>query len=170
MSKIIGFGVGLLVCGLFVVIGLFFARESYQLTTTGTRAEGIIVDMERRRDSDGTSYAPIVEFVAENGETVTFTSNVSSSSRPTIGERVKVIYPANSPADAEIDSFFTLWFIPIMFIGIPALVLVIMLGSGLMILLAARKTAPTPLPANHVYDPASYDSLGFSNDNNVERR
>ncbi len=109
----------LLIGGVFAVIGTLFMYESVLLEATGIKTTGEVLEVVRSRDSDGdTSYKPVVRFQTETGEAVTFTSKVSSSSfNYSVGRSVDVLYPAADPDSAVIDSAFTVWMFPGIFMA-----------------------------------------------------
>lgn len=89
---------------------------------TSTVAQGTVVDLvmtksDRSSSSSGVSirttsnsYAPIVEFMADNGRTYSFTSSVSTSPPAySIGEKVEILYDESDPNEALINSFFFVW-------------------------------------------------------------
>ncbi len=104
-------GVVLLVlCGLFVY-------QTLEFLAVAKGADGTVVRLEYERSgsSSGGAYYPIVRFLLRTGETFEFRSSVGSSP-PSYrrGEPVRVLYDPTTPESAEIDSFFSLWFAPIL--------------------------------------------------------
>jgi len=97
-----------------------------------TKTQGIVIDLVGSRSSrirtgtsrsrNSTTYAPVVEFKTDSGDTIEFTSstrtNPPSFSR---GERVDVFYDPWSPNNAKIDGFFSLWGSSLIlgFVGLP---------------------------------------------------
>ena len=83
-------------------------------------------------------YSPEVSFTDSAGQTITFTSNISSS-MPTyhVGQKVSVLYNKNNSQDAKINTFFQLWFVTIImsFLG------VVFFLVGLLFLIAQKKRA-----------------------------
>lgn len=102
--------VGVILIGVSAAISF----SKYQFINRATKAEGTIINIVERRssDSNNSTYAPVVTFRTNNLEH-TFTSSVSTSSRPLIGEKVTVLYDPADPNDAAIDSVTTLWFFPL---------------------------------------------------------
>jgi hypothetical protein len=112
---------GLVVAIVFSAVGLglltlggFFYLETTKLIDTGIRTKGEVIENVENRDSDGSTYAPKVEFMTEKKERITFTSSLSSyPPQYEVGEMVDVLYPPLSPQSAEVDSWMTLWFGPL---------------------------------------------------------
>lgn len=131
--------VKLLVGGVFTPIGLIFAGiggafyfGDQALEAKGGRTIGIVVALNRHRDSDGDiMYKPEVEFRDSNGKQHRFTSDISSSSPGVArGERVDVIYDPNAPGDAAMDTFMQRYFFPLVFGGLGSLFAI--LGAGFL--------------------------------------
>ncbi len=82
-------------------------------------ADGAVVDLISSIDSDGdTVYYPRVRFRTQAGGMQEFTGSVGS--RPAafdVGEGVRVLYDPERPGDARIDTFFQLWFLPLLLGG-----------------------------------------------------
>jgi len=110
--------------GILMLVGAGYA---YHNTNTflkkSLKAEGTVIELMRSRskrrytNSSGSvsrsskkSYAPLVEFQTDDGNTVEFVSS-SSSNPPAYGEgdRVEVLYDPWEPTDAKINNFFSLW-------------------------------------------------------------
>jgi hypothetical protein len=84
-------------------------------------AKGTVVDLAPRSSSSssGRTYAPVVRFKTDRGETITAHGSLASSP-PSYkrGEEVRVRYDPKNPHDISIDSFFELWFLPLILLGI----------------------------------------------------
>jgi Protein of unknown function (DUF3592) len=158
--------------GLFFIAGLgMLGGAGYLIVDTrrdiaaGTRADGIVIDLIVERDSDGDDMSyPRVRFMTAAGESVEFTGSVGS--RPAafdIGEAVAVLYDPAKPRDARIDSFFQLWFGPLVlgFLG----VVFTAVGGGAIIAFARPSNRPSvPVPASPATQP-----LGARHASAVER-
>ncbi|MGU3494904.1 DUF3592 domain-containing protein [Xanthobacteraceae bacterium A53D] len=105
---------------LFLLIGLLMLAVSGMLVwrtetfvAEAETAQGVVIDMERFRDSDCRNcylYSPVVRFEARGGQEITFTTSWRSRpARYSRGERVEVLYPADNPQDAEIVGLMSLW-------------------------------------------------------------
>lgn len=105
----------------FFVLGLLMLAGAAALYSSqvdfidrAVETEGIVLELIPRRSGDsGTTYAPRVAFIAESGETVTFTSS-SSSSHPdyVAGDGLEVLYDPANPRDAQLPGM-GLWLGPI---------------------------------------------------------
>lgn len=132
--------------GIFLLFGLVFAGvgagiywKDRDLAATGDRAQGTVVELEWRRDSDGdVTYRPVVEFRDAGGARHRFTSSVGSNPAAfSRGEEVEVIYDAWSPSDAMIDSFTTRYLLPLAFGGFGLVFGGI--GGGMLVAVIRRK-------------------------------
>jgi len=102
-----------------VVFAAFMLWRTVSLLRVAAKASGVVVEEVRRSSQDGgTSYAPRVRFHARDGKAVDFVSSISSSPpRYVVGDRVSVIYDPANPSRARINSFWDLWFLP-MILGV----------------------------------------------------
>ena len=107
-------GVGMLVGALLSYL------HSQNLVKHGMNATGTVVGFHTSisRSSKGgtsTTYAPVVEYTAADGQTRTFTSSLSSSPPGyQEGQQVKVVYDPAMINKAEINDFMTMYFLPVL--------------------------------------------------------
>ncbi|MEU0842192.1 DUF3592 domain-containing protein [Streptomyces sp. NPDC005962] len=130
----------------FLAIGLFLAGESVLFQADAERARGTVVALEWRNETSGASYKkkgndkpmayPVVEFASAGGTPRTFRSSTGANP-PSYeeGERVEVLYRADSPQDARIDGFASLWLMPLVFGGIG----LVIAGIGTTVAVAGRR-------------------------------
>ncbi|MFG3015885.1 DUF3592 domain-containing protein [Streptomyces cinerochromogenes] len=133
---------------LFLVIGLVLAGVSVSFLMNAERARGTVVALEwrddpdhvsgRKRVDDGPVAYPVVEFTPAHGTPRKF-RNSTGSNPPSyeVGERVEVLYHADSPEDARINGFASLWLLPLIFGGIGLLTAGI--GTGVALATRARR-------------------------------
>ena len=119
---------------IFVAVGGAFLFFSINRLTNQITATGVVVDVSRSTDSDGdASYRPVIEFVADDGFTYTFTGRIGSSSRPRVGAAIDVLYDPADPQGATEKTFSNLWLFPLLFGGMGLFVLIAMvLGRNRM--------------------------------------
>lgn len=112
---------------IFVAIGGMFLFFSISRLSSQSTTSGVVVDVDRSTDSDGdTSYRPVIEFVADDGFTYTFIGRIGSSSRPTVGRSIEVLYDPADPQGATEKTFSNLWLFPIAFGGFGLVFLLLM--------------------------------------------
>ncbi|SFO30927.1 Protein of unknown function [Variovorax sp. PDC80] len=139
LQKVFG-GVG---AALFVM-ALLVAAHTVYFIRSAVHAQGEVIDLlhvESDDDGDGT-WKPRVRFRTAAGETIDFESSTSSNPPSyEVGEAVRVLHAPGNPRNARIDSFFSLWGMPIVFgaIGTAFLVVVLVLA----IAAAATPAQPT---------------------------
>jgi hypothetical protein len=100
-----------------LVAGIWFAGEAADFLETTARTDGTVVALQRERGIKGsTEDHPVVRFVQpETGETVEFKSRFGIWPSPfTVGEVVEVAYDPADPTRADINSFWTIWLLPIL--------------------------------------------------------
>jgi Protein of unknown function (DUF3592) len=102
-------GIGAVLIVVAAVMAVFTAR----FVATAERTEGTVIDLSRSEDSEGSvTYSPVVRFTAD-GRTIQFTSSSGSSSPPSVGDRVEVLYDPDDPDDARLSGFLDLWLFPL---------------------------------------------------------
>ena len=95
----------------FVVSTELFLHNSIRTT-------GIVVSLREVQDEENHSvnYAPVFQFVAEDGQSYTISSDTSSNpSEFAVRQKVPVLYEPKYPMGAKIDSFLQLWLFPLIF-------------------------------------------------------
>ncbi|QKV97311.1 DUF3592 domain-containing protein [Streptomyces sp. NA02950] len=129
----------------FLVVGLILAGVSVSFLADAERARGTVVALDWRNDDHGASGKerendkpaayPVVEFTSADGARRTFRSSTGSNP-PSYeeGDRVEVLYRADSPEDARINGFASLWLLPLVFGGVG----LAMAGIGTAVVRARR--------------------------------
>ncbi|MGJ8743137.1 DUF3592 domain-containing protein [Polaribacter sp.] len=101
------------IVGVGMLVGAsFLYKNTSEFLKNSIETEGEVIEMIRSRSSSNESlmYKPLVQFYDVNGNVIEFASSVSSSSPSYgIGEKVAVLYTAESPNKAKIKGFFTIW-------------------------------------------------------------
>ena len=99
------------VIGLGMLVGAFYLfNDTRDFLKDALVTEGTVVELVRSRSSDSTTYRPVVEFKTEDGSLVEFTSGAGSNPPSySKGETVEVLYQQDSPEQAKINGFFSLW-------------------------------------------------------------
>ena len=113
LTLIVGGAVFTLGGAAVAVVGVFMLFSTVGIGVNGASAEGTITDIEisTNTDSDGdttTGRYPIVRFRANDEQIYTFRSG-SSDEDVAVGDKVRVLYNANNPGDARINTFWDLW-------------------------------------------------------------
>jgi Protein of unknown function (DUF3592) len=123
--KLLPLLIGLFIGGVFAIIGVMMLRDSVNSVAHMSRGRGQVIDMVVHSGSKGSTYAPVIEYVADNGDTYRFTSDIySSPPSHQVGDQVDVLYDPVHPIDARENAFLTLWLFPLVF-GLPGMLIVI---------------------------------------------
>ena len=124
-----------LLSGLGMMIGAFFLYQNTQeFIKDSVLAQGKVIELIRHisEDSEGYisyTYRPQVEFLTPEGEINQFESNMGSNPPAyRVNEAVEVVYLTNAPEQAKINSFTSLWLLPLILAGIGFLNIAIGLG------------------------------------------
>ncbi|EFL36967.1 predicted protein [Streptomyces viridochromogenes DSM 40736] len=131
---------------LFMIVGLILAGVSVSYLAGAERAPGRVVALEWRNDhtsssrkkrvNDEPAAYPVIEFTSNDGTPRKF-RDAAGTNPPSyeVGEQVEVLYRADSPEDARINGFASLWLLPLIFGGIGLL----FSGIGTVIALVMRR-------------------------------
>jgi hypothetical protein len=102
---------------IFLALGAIFGVQTELFLKRAFTAEATVVALDARSDSDGqVNYYPAFTFLTKDGQSINI--NSSTGSNPAgyhIGERAKASYDPARPADARLDGFGQIWFIPTCF-------------------------------------------------------
>jgi len=136
---------GLIVMSLiFGGVGAYLGHDAMRFAGTALAAAGTVTSVERVESYDSDTgrtthtYKPTLRYTAANGETYTGTTHISSSGYDfAVGETVAILYDPADPADVRVNSFVSLYMLPLVF-GLSALVT---LGLGIFFLVRARRQA-----------------------------
>jgi len=103
---------------LFFAIGSGLTYRQRSMEKQGIEAQGVVVSLQENYDSDGSTYAPVVQFKTASGQNVRFISSYYSSPPAyDVGQAVVVVYPPEEPEDAIIKGDGQLLHIIFMLLG-----------------------------------------------------
>jgi hypothetical protein len=102
------------VLGVLLLVGaLLLANNSRRFVASAHATPGTVVELIASRDSDGTTYKPVVRFTATDGREITYTETFSGNPAPyDVGETVEVLFTPDEPSKARIKGFMSLWLGP----------------------------------------------------------
>lgn len=110
---------------LIVFWGVKELLSKWKLFQKGIPTEATIIDFAVRY-SRGAYYAPILTFVLPEGEEVKVEiKDFYSQGTYQKGQKVSIIYFLTDPIQASIKDFKSLWVMPLMILGVGALVIII---------------------------------------------
>lgn len=109
--------------------GLYLLRRQHRFRATawtGTGTVTALVKPARRRSRNSHAVVPVIAFTTPTGEPFEFRSSFASGSTSySIGQQVPILYDPMNPTHAEVNSFWPLWFAPIMLIGLGSIFAVV---------------------------------------------
>ena len=118
-SPMIAILIGLVLFGL----GVGLTYKQCQLKQEGLQARGEVIRLAESCDDDGCRYRPIVEFVAQDRQTITFSSSYSTDPPAfQVGEIVTLYYRPDNPQDTLIEGEGGLFRFIVMSAGVGAVV------------------------------------------------
>ncbi|MUL47547.1 DUF3592 domain-containing protein [Mycobacterium sp. CBMA293] len=120
-------GVSLAIAAGFCAV--FVAHDN----TGDSHADGTVVELVPSGRGSSPRYRARVEFTTEAGAQIRFLSPVSSNPPPAnVGEHVDIRYDANNPHDAQINTYWQVWFLPTLIGIISAPFLLVGGGFGIV--------------------------------------
>ncbi len=121
------------VVGSAIMAGSFFwYTETKSFIGEAQTAPGVVIELVSSRNNDSITYQPVVEFTTEKGQKIEFTSSVGSNPPShSEGDQIEVLYHENTPQKAKINSFFSLWFGPILLLIFGSIFSIV--GFGLLL-------------------------------------
>jgi Protein of unknown function (DUF3592) len=115
------------------VCAAFVAHEN----SDDSHAEGTVIELVPSGHGSSPRYRARVEFTTAAGTQVRFLSSVSSNPPPAkLGEHVDIRYDADNPRDAQINTYWQVWFLPTL-LGIIAAPF-LLVGAGFAIVTRAQ--------------------------------
>lgn len=118
-----------LVGTLLYAVGIVSFVNAFTLSRIGAHARGTVFEDVQKTSTDkhGNPYVlhyPHVMFIVPDQGVYTFISDSGSSSLGyPVGQGVPVIYDSAHPSTARINDFMNMWFMPLVLLGMAALIL-----------------------------------------------
>ncbi len=114
-------GYFLLIGGMAMLLtGIWYLAEAATFLEDTERTHGTVIALERKKNVKGFDQDhPVVRFTSPaTGETVEFTSRFGIWPSPfAISDRVEVAYDPANPQRARVNSFWTIWFLPLLLVA-----------------------------------------------------
>lgn len=136
------------IIGLAMLAGAFYSYSStQQFLSSALTTDGKVIELIRSRSQDSVTYRPVVQFVARDGSNIEFSSN-SGSNPPSYsrGQTVEVLYREDAPEKAKINSFFSLWGLPVILGSLGAVF--VLIGSSMFLFGRLKKNKIEGLKQN----------------------
>lgn len=122
---------------------------------------GTLTELEKS-DSDDDMFFPVYSYLNENGDTLTLKPYFSQNNPGSIGDTIEIYFDPLHPDSAKFNSFWSLWFIPLLL----ALSALIPLFFGMVFLVVIPLFIGNPSPAaTHNFPPADDSSPPVAKDN-----
>lgn len=109
---------------LFLVVGVFIARDTLNFLPDTLSAQGMITGCHFDNTEDNSGCSPDVRFRTQDGQLISFRSSTSASFFHK-GDAVTVRYHPATPQDGRIDSFLIMWLLPLVSIGVGLMVFLV---------------------------------------------
>ena len=91
---------------------IFYSKQKAKLSRS-YRVEGDVVEVKIVEDG---VKKPVIRFIANNGQPVTFTSTSGSSTwKINVGDRIGVLADPENPSQPIVDQFMSKWGLPFIF-------------------------------------------------------
>jgi hypothetical protein len=107
------------IVGVLLLAGaLLLWNNSRQFVAGAHKAQGTVVELIESRDSDGSTYKPVVRFTTVDGREITYTESFSGNPPPyDVGDTVEVLFTPDNSHKARIRGFMSLWLGPAILSG-----------------------------------------------------
>jgi hypothetical protein len=120
-----------------------FGLSAQRFAASADRTEGTVIRLQETGNKG--MRAPVIHYTVAD-QLYEFQSSISRNPPSyAVGDKVTVIYHAERPGDGRIDSFFELWFLPLLLGGLGLVFGCI--GLGLLVARWRRPFPPLPLRA-----------------------
>ncbi len=145
----------------FLGVGLFMGYQEWRVIAGAEKAIGEIADAKYVRTKKGSDmYQAVVRFTARTGQSITYTSSLSTSVKPSIGKKVEIFYRPEQPEIARINSFTELYLFPFVFGG--SGIVLLALGFMSWYLVYARKNRLVFLKSHGYEIPATVTKIFYN--------
>jgi len=157
----------MLIVGVAMLAGaVYLYKDTHSFLAGAVHAQGTVLDLQRTESlsHDGNhtytsvSYYPMVQFSDASGRRIEFTSD-SGSNPPAYsrGDTVDVLYHADAPEKARINSLMSLWFGTLIVGGLGVVFTTI--GTGMIVVPLRRKRLEAQLKTSGVPVEATFESV-----------
>jgi hypothetical protein len=136
---------------LLTIVGVGLLISASSRRSESISAEGVVVELIASSGSDGTTYAPVIEYVGPDGKVYRFTSNLYRSPAPDVGDSIGVLINPDDPSDASENSIWLLYVFP----GIALLFGLPLMGAGIFLSRRGLKRGSIDLDSRQVVVPGA---------------
>lgn len=94
--------------------GVYFYNKTCNFLKTAVKTQGIVSEIEERKDSEGNiTYCPVISYIDNNGREYKKYGFGSFPPKYEIGDKVTIFYDPQKPQKAKFDSLISLWLGPV---------------------------------------------------------
>lgn len=106
-----------IIAGLGMIFGSFLSfNHTQEFIKAASTAEGTVIEMRQERSKKSITYFPVFKYQTQQGKIIHVKSSVGTNPPEyQIGAKVNVLYHPNNPNEAEINSFWSLWLLTVVF-------------------------------------------------------
>lgn len=102
------------ISAIFLWAGIYTAVRTKEFKKHAILVSGTVIENIQRTSSGETFYYPKVHFLSKEGQETTIISPVGANSAELqVGEAVTLLYDPRKPMEAELDTFWQLWSLPL---------------------------------------------------------
>lgn len=151
----------LVVGAIFIIVGFGAVYSRAKFINDSILVAGKVVDVKQsiEEDGQGSTFRPEVVFYTKEGEQLSFISEVGSDPPAyKSGDVVNVLYNSINPHNAEINSFFSLWFLQLVLVSMG----IIFVSISAVGLYKIRNGVPLGISYSSEVSPREFKYLVFS--------
>ena len=106
-----------IIAGLGTVFGSFLSfNHTQEFIKTASTVEGTVIEIRQKISKKSITYFPVFKYQTHQGKIVHIESSVGTNPpNYGVGAKVNVIYDPNDPNQAEINSFWSVWLLTVVF-------------------------------------------------------
>ncbi|MBY8975585.1 DUF3592 domain-containing protein [Rhodobacteraceae bacterium NNCM2] len=144
-SKYFAIAFGLMAL-LFAGIGGWQAYDVARFMEVAQPARGTVVSVDVEHSDDGVSYTPTITYEDAAGAPQSGETHISSSGYDyPIGQQVDILYHPDWPGEVRINSFVSLYLLPMIFLFV-GLFLLVLVTIGVVKMRSGKATSAAPAP------------------------
>lgn len=121
----LGAGAAFLVGLALTAVGIGLLNSAIDKRNNYITVTGVVIDLVENRDSDGVTYAPVIEYEDPTGDVHVFRSGLSRSPAPSIGDPIGVLINPDDYGDATERSAWLQFVFPGMALGFGLIIMLV---------------------------------------------
>ena len=106
------------ISAIFLCTGIYTVVRTKEFKKHAILVPGTVIENVQGTSSGETFYYPKIHFLSKEGKEITIISAMGANSAEfQVGEAVTLLYDPRKPMEAELDTFWQLWSLPLFFCG-----------------------------------------------------